>query len=311
MISNIAFMITNRCNSKCRYCYVNAAEQTLRTEVDPELVMGFLDKYKEAGGRSILLTGGEVLLYPGIEDVIKYAKDLELELAVFTNGLALDEEKLLELRENVQSFSISLDGPAEIHDYNRGIKGAYEQTIGVLHLFKKHQVPFSIQMTIGKSNLDSIDYVGKIAHEYGAHSVSLVKMLDQGRGKECSDKLEVEDLYKIKAKAVELSKQYKYRPYFMTHIYLEKEIQTYFKSDILVPIYWIDSLGDICLYSTENKNSFKLCNIVDYPEGIREEVWLNSDKLAIEFSSRVKDKKIISFDEELEEAVGKIKCVHA
>lgn len=303
MISHVNFMITDKCNSNCRYCYLDVGKNDRRDDLELNSVLQFLAKFKQTGGQSILFTGGEALLYPGIEQVLKYAKDLGLEVSLFTNGLALNPTKIKQLKEDVTYFSTSLDGPAAIHDYNRGVVGAHEKTRQVLQMFKEAGINYSLQMTIGQANVEYIDYLGEQAAKYRANNVSLVKIIDQGRGKNCPDQLKPEELFQIKKKASQLSKKYKYRPYFITHLYLEREIKTYFKSALVLPIYWIDWVGDLCLYSVNHKKNFLLTNIFDYPEGIREEVWEHAEKLAESFSDQVRDAQIISFDEELERSL--------
>lgn len=303
MISHVNFMITNKCNSNCRYCYLDAGKDNQIEDLELDLVLQFLERFKQSGGQSILFTGGEVLLYPGIERILRFASDLGLAVSLFTNGLDLNPAKFKEIRDYVTYFSTSLDGPAEIHDHNRGVTGAYQKTVQVLEMFKEHGINYSLQMTIGQANLEHIDYLGELASKYQANNVSLVKIIDQGRGKNCSDQLLASDLLQIKKKASQLSKKYKYRPYFVTHIYLENEIKTYFKSDLLLPVYWIDWLGDLCLYSVDHKKNFLLTNIRDYPEGMQAEVWEHEKNLTKRFAKRVRDAQIISFDEELERSL--------
>ncbi len=303
MISHVNFMITNKCNSNCRYCYVNAGPANMTKDLELDKVYAFLDTFKKYGGYSMLLTGGEALLYPDIEKVIKRTQELDIKVALFTNGIALNKDKLIELLEFVDSFAISLDGPEEVHNHNRGVNNAYQSAIQALELFKENDVNYSIQMTINKSNLEYIDFVGEIAHKYMAKNVKLAHMHNQGRGTNCDDFLTETDLFKIKEKAVQLSKKYKYRPYFRTNLFTEKEIDMYCKSDIFTPHYWIDHQGDLCLFSTSNKEHLKLCNIAEYPEGIREEVFKDGIKLVELANSRIREQKICSYEDEMQNAM--------
>lgn len=299
MISHVNLMITNKCNSDCKYCYVDAKKTNESKELELPRIFDFLDKFKKYGGHSIMLTGGEALLYPEIEKVMERGKELELRVILFTNGIALNKDRFNEISKFVDFFSISLDGPEEIHNLNRGISNAYQSVIQVLELFKENNVSYSIQMTIDKNNLEYIDFVGEVAQKYNAKSVRLVHMLNHGRGESCNDFLNEAEFLQIKERAVELSRKYKYRPYFGTNLYTEKEIETYFKSDVFIPTYWIDHQGDLCLFSTNYKENFKLCNIDQYPEGIREDVWKNGLKMTELLNSRLRGQKACHHEKEL------------
>ncbi|MCK4259325.1 MAG: radical SAM protein [Halanaerobiales bacterium] len=308
MISHINFMLTRRCNSKCRYCYLNAQEESTEKELELEKIYMFLECYKQNRGKSIQFTGGEPLLYPHIEEVLRYANKLGLWVTLFTNGLLLDDDIFIRIKDNVNHFVISLDGPEKVHDFNRGVKKAYQSIIKVLELFKEHKVSYSIQMTIDKFNIEYIDEIGELASNYCAKIVILANVIGQGRGHNCTDYLNNEkDLLLIKKKSKELSKKYNYRPYFSTNLYGEKEIKTYFKDNVIIPLFWVDSQGDICLFSAANKQEFKISHISNYPFLNLDKVWKKAEEIMRILNAQVFNKKICSYYGELEILVNNYK----
>src|ERR1035437_22912 len=75
------------CNFKCIYCYTadtnnscNGDELTLE-EQQRVILQG-----KDMGVRKIIILGGEPMLYPHILDMIRFIRNLGLEVELFTNG---------------------------------------------------------------------------------------------------------------------------------------------------------------------------------------------------------------------------------
>lgn len=301
MIYQVNFLITDQCNSFCKYCYVNAhpAEPGPMLEVDR--VLTFLKAFKENSGQVVHFSGGEVLLYPEIEQVFEYAKSLGLIVRIFTNGLLLDRERFERIRGFIDTFSTSLDGPEEVHDSLRGVKGAYKKVIETLEFFQQNRIEYSLQMTVGRSNLQYIDYVAQIANQYGAESVKLADMMKVGRGQNCpEDYLTEDDLLMLKRKSIELSEQYTYRPIFQTNLYTREELDFYFKTDTLAPLFWIDATGDLCLFTTSNKDYFKIGNISEFPFKDLDVIREKHAKLMQQVFARAKGKKVCDLFEEVE-----------
>lgn len=301
MINQVNFLITDQCNSFCKYCYVDALPTQPTPVLELDRVLDFLKVFRENNGRVVHFSGGEVLLYPEIERVFEYAKGLGLLVRIFTNGLALDREKFERIRGFIDTFSISLDGPEEVHDSLRGVKGAYRKVIEILELFKENRIDYSLQMTVGRSNLPYIDHVAQIAHQYDAGGVKLADMMKVGRGQSCpEDYLTEDDLLTLKRKSIELSEQYTYRPIFQTNLYTREEIDFYFKTDTLAPIFWIDAAGDLCLFTTANKKYFKIGHISEFPFNDLEAIKTKHARLMEQLFASVKGKKICDLFEEIE-----------
>jgi len=69
----------------------------------------------------------EPLLYGGLIEAIEYAVAQNLRCSVTTNGLLLEKfaHKLVEV--GLSELWVSIDGPAEVHDYIRGVPGSFER----------------------------------------------------------------------------------------------------------------------------------------------------------------------------------------
>lgn len=119
-LSHITVVTTQKCNLTCKGCYVD-------TRVHNDLDLGKLKEnillpFVALGGKTIGFSGGEPLLYDGIFDAIRIAKQCNLYVSVVTNGILLNYDMAKDLAESgVNSLQISLDSSDEA--YNDSIRG--------------------------------------------------------------------------------------------------------------------------------------------------------------------------------------------
>ena len=98
---------------------------------DPRKELG-LDSWKRLvdelaahGIGHVLLRGGEPFLFPGIVELLDYIISRNIAVAMDTNGTLLGRyaEDLVRL-EHIH-LTVSVDGPEDIHDQVRGVKGCF------------------------------------------------------------------------------------------------------------------------------------------------------------------------------------------
>ncbi len=125
-----AIVTTLRCNHACRYCH---ASRTDMTATDTDMSLETARKVVDFAFRSptpvlgFEFQGGEPTAnFPVIRFVVDYAleknryENKELLLSTVTNLTLMDEEKMHFLLDRGVSICTSLDGPADLHDKNRG-----------------------------------------------------------------------------------------------------------------------------------------------------------------------------------------------
>ncbi|MFX1277562.1 MAG: radical SAM protein [Promethearchaeota archaeon] len=153
---------TLKCNSKCIHCGSSAGE--IRSdELNTEEGLGLIKDLKKCGYKGIALMGGEPLIRDDWFELAQEVKENNLELSIVTNGLNLNKqiEKIKKL--NPECTCLSLDGGSpKIHDYLRGVKGAFQKTIDGIKLLKKKEVPVSVITTVSKTNFKELDAIKNI-----------------------------------------------------------------------------------------------------------------------------------------------------
>ena len=102
--------LTTACNYRCDHC-IDWDILNTKHRHDEETLRSSIIEMVERGLRSVILIGGgEPTIYPGFSDFVRFLKDLELQVAVVTNGSRGD--KLLEIAEFLEArdwVRLSLD----------------------------------------------------------------------------------------------------------------------------------------------------------------------------------------------------------
>lgn len=82
-MANLGYIqVTRACNQECRFC----SNPILDRSISLIKAKRYIDIYKEKGYESVLLTGGEPTLHPGLKDMIRYAQNKGISCRIITNG---------------------------------------------------------------------------------------------------------------------------------------------------------------------------------------------------------------------------------
>lgn len=101
--------LTNRCNQRCHHCYMYAGER-LEQELSTDELQNLLRKFSQSGGQVVTFTGGEGTLRPDFTAIIRFAKEVGLQVCVLSNGLLWTDELINSVITAVDEVQISIDG---------------------------------------------------------------------------------------------------------------------------------------------------------------------------------------------------------
>lgn len=170
----VNFAITFQCTSRCTTCNIwkkYKEEPTLR---EKELSLQEIEAFFKKLPPTILwlsLTGGDPFLRDDLPEIVAAAVRSLPPLQVISipsNGLL--EEKIASAVEKVMALdslpeiylTFSLDGPPEVHDAIRGVKGAYGRTWQTYNRIKKltardKRFHIGLETTLSRLNIDSAE----------------------------------------------------------------------------------------------------------------------------------------------------------
>lgn len=107
----LRIVLTTQCNYKCKYCFAEGEENKKNRIIPLEKLKKILKNAKGFGVNKIKLTGGEPLLYPEMEGVLKYIREIDIPYVDLTTNISLLNEKNIELlnKYNVNALTLSLN----------------------------------------------------------------------------------------------------------------------------------------------------------------------------------------------------------
>jgi MoaA/NifB/PqqE/SkfB family radical SAM enzyme len=167
---------TDRCNLSCSMCFekFRTPRPERRLEEWHE-VIDFLARFKPR----IHLSGGEPLLYKGIDELIARLKLHRLYVAITTNGFFLEQHASVIVKQGVNAITVSIDGPRDVHDHIRGVAGSFDRIMHGLNSLQQHRVrtgfpALRINSMINASDPAAMQEVIRIAVHYGAETIQFL-----------------------------------------------------------------------------------------------------------------------------------------
>ncbi|HEY3357954.1 MAG TPA: radical SAM protein [Polyangia bacterium] len=110
--------LTSACNLRCAHCYVLAEAPAAGPAVLPRARLeAVLDALAPRGLAAVTLSGGEPLLYPGLDPLVQGCRDRGLAVQLLTNATTVTDDAARRLAAAGVDVSASLHGPdAATHD---------------------------------------------------------------------------------------------------------------------------------------------------------------------------------------------------
>jgi MoaA/NifB/PqqE/SkfB family radical SAM enzyme len=181
----VSLTVTNACNLRCRMCGQWSAEGYIRTGgVRDELRLAdwkrVIDELADHGISSVLLRGGEVFLYPDILPLLEYLHGKGMFVSIDTNGTQLARFAADLVRIGNMHLTVSVDGPEQIHDAVRGVKGTFRRLReGLAALAEAEQqtarsLSKSITFTIGPDSYTGLGRMPEVARGLGIGTICIV-----------------------------------------------------------------------------------------------------------------------------------------
>lgn len=192
----VVLSLTEKCNSQCRYCFLDAKSTGKDLTVDM-LHAGIDYAVSNAYDRPITFAafGGE----PGIKDnllieMVNYVNkkitensQLKVKFAITTNGI-LKKNVVDTLIQNNFRISLSMDGIQEVQNYQRpliGNKNSYDSVIQNLKIFLANNLDVKIRATVTLFSVEKMAETVQELSKYGVKKIHFEPVTPGGRG--CTD----------------------------------------------------------------------------------------------------------------------------
>lgn len=181
--TQIIIEVTKQCQLKCIHCF-NFSGEKLNNEMSSNELINILKKFSELGTFQILLTGGEPLLKDNIMDIIDFCCNNFYSVIIGTNAVAINDNFINNIKKyNNISFTISVDGLEQTHDFFRGTKGCYSKTMKNITKLIKNNFSVYVSYTLNEHNYKEVNEIAKKVKDMGCSGINLGYILNKGRAK--------------------------------------------------------------------------------------------------------------------------------
>jgi len=180
----VGWELTLKCNLRCRHCG-SAAGVPRPDELTLEESLSLCDQFPDLLVQEVDFTGGEPLLSPNWYQLAKRLEANNITVKILTNGLTLDFETVLRIRDaGITGIGFSLDGLEATHDTMRERDGLYEQVRKSLDIVSKAGIPVTVITTVCDQNVDELSDLHLILHQARVTNWQLQPLFKGGRASE-------------------------------------------------------------------------------------------------------------------------------
>ena len=163
--SSLRIAVIDNCNFDClycpreenmeNYCPKNIRNKKLNTEKFIKVIEDILNNYEFT---KIVITGGEPLLCPDLEQILKSIKNYKNMVELDTNGSLFTLNRWKKIRPYIDGVKVSLDSLNEEHfNYltNCKIKNGLQNAIELIKEVKSSGMPVTINCVCTKINFNA------------------------------------------------------------------------------------------------------------------------------------------------------------
>jgi MoaA/NifB/PqqE/SkfB family radical SAM enzyme len=179
----VTIAVTQDCNASCVHC------SAFRRSGGGSLTTGewcdVIDQCAELGITDIIITGGEPLLRPDLDVLVRRIVENDCVADIFTNGSMLNEENLEKISAaGCDTLFVSLDSPVpEEHDSLRGVPGLYDKVIEGIKLAVSKGMAVGISTYMDRESIHK-DYHHRfleLSKELGVGELTVFDLVPTGK----------------------------------------------------------------------------------------------------------------------------------
>jgi len=164
---SIWFEPTMRCNLNCIFCHQSERRKLSKKELNINEIEKIFTEAKKMKISNIEMIGGEIFVRKDIFEILDLIEEKNMKVKLGTNGILLDKNRIEKLKRYncIESISISIDGPVEIHNKLRNYKFAYQKAVEAVKMLSGGNYILVIYTVIFPESENIIEFLIKLAKE--------------------------------------------------------------------------------------------------------------------------------------------------
>lgn len=191
--------VTHNCPLFCKHCFLNAGKKGISMELKE--LQKICKEIIALGVDMIQLTGGEPLIYPGIEKIISYICESNTKLFIATSGMIISSKiyEYLALIKNTGGWvQVSLDGLEATHNNLRGNPSSYSRAVKFITNLISKEVEVQVATCVTTESINEVEDLCKKVKDWGVRVHRIGVVSERGRAKENEIHSSVEFRKKVK-----------------------------------------------------------------------------------------------------------------
>ncbi len=172
---SLNFNVATTCPFSCRYCYHPLDE--VKPFIPLERLKVILREFKDNGCESVMLTGGDPLLRPDIDDVMIYLKDIDLFYTLSSKSI-LSEKRIDNLisRAGLDRIQVSLDSDnaGVVEKLTGAPEGYYDACVSQIEYMIGKGIDVRVKSVLTSYNADDISSFLEMLHSLSVRHVQVV-----------------------------------------------------------------------------------------------------------------------------------------
>lgn len=172
------------CPLICIHCSTESTPTAL-SQIALTKCLSIINEAAELGVKKIAFSGGEPLMYEGINEITKSVSQHGIHSTIYTTGNLINiEGKLFELKSNgLNALAFSLySNCASEHELITRVAGSFNNTITAIKAATTLGIDAEIHFVALKRNFTKLRDVVYLANILGIKKISVLRFVPQGRG---------------------------------------------------------------------------------------------------------------------------------
>lgn len=179
--------LTRACDLACRHCRADSVSRRDPRELTTAELKAMLDDLASLGAPRprVVLTGGDPLHRPDLEDLVRHGSAAGLSMAVSPAGTPrATRARFASLRDaGATAVSLSLDGAgASTHDAFRRVQGSFDWTVAACRAALDAGLRLQVNTTVSRETVRELPGIARLVHELGVGMWSVFFVVPVGRG---------------------------------------------------------------------------------------------------------------------------------